>query len=172
MIKYALTKAHRCVKIPLVRARCPTLCKKEPAMQDRMSVDGFLAITNAPQLKQRKGLENLRAQRSQKRRKALQHLTFSALRQQHKSTFLKEFLKIFQNESPETPYVLRVFGTFCLTKIARNKGEIKQKTIKCGTRQKEKSLKNVVFSRLFMAERKGFEPLWGCPQTVFKTASL
>ncbi len=23
-----------------------------------------------------------------------------------------------------------------------------------------------------MAERKGFEPLWGCPQTVFKTASL
>ena len=24
----------------------------------------------------------------------------------------------------------------------------------------------------FMAERKGFEPLWGCPQTVFKTASL
>ena len=23
-----------------------------------------------------------------------------------------------------------------------------------------------------LAERKGFEPLWGCPQTVFKTASL
>ena len=23
-----------------------------------------------------------------------------------------------------------------------------------------------------MAERTGFEPLWGCPQTVFKTASL
>ena len=51
MIKYTLTKAHRCVKIPLVRARRLTLCKKEPAMQDRMSVDGFLAITNAPQLK-------------------------------------------------------------------------------------------------------------------------
>ena len=23
-----------------------------------------------------------------------------------------------------------------------------------------------------MAERMGFEPMWGCPQTVFKTASL
>ena len=28
------------------------------------------------------------------------------------------------------------------------------------------------FACVLMAERKGFEPLWGCPQTVFKTASL
>ena len=50
--------------------------------------------------------------------------------------------------------------------------EIKQKILKFGKGQKEKSLKNVVFSRLFMAEGKGFEPLWAGAQTVFKTASL
>ena len=50
--------------------------------------------------------------------------------------------------------------------------EFKPKTFKFGKWRKEKSLENVVFSRLFMAEGKGFEPLWAGAQTVFKTASL
>ena len=52
--------------------------------------------------------------------------------------------------------------------IARNKGEIKQKTIKCGTRQKEKSLKNVVFSRLFGGGEEGIRTLVGLPPNGFQ----
>ena len=53
-------------------------------------------------------------------------------------------------------------------KIARNKGEIKQKTIKCETRQKEKSLKNVVFSRLFGGGEEGIRTLVGLPPNGFQ----
>ena len=37
-----------------------------------------------------------------------------------------------------------------------------------GNYPKEKSLENVVFSRLLVAEGVGFEPTWAEAQTVFK----
>ena len=63
-------------------------------------------------------------------------------------------------------------GLFIYREIARKMREIKPKTPKSGKQQKEKSLKNVVFSRLFMAEGKGFEPLWAGAQTVFKNFAV
>ena len=63
-------------------------------------------------------------------------------------------------------------GLLFWLKFARKMREFKPKTFKFGKWRKEKSLENVVFSRLFMAEGKGFEPLWAGAQTVFKTASL
>ena len=57
-------------------------------------------------------------------------------------------------------------------KIARKMREIKPNPPKLGERQKkEKPRKRSVF-KAFMAEGKGFEPLWAGAQTVFKTASL
>ena len=46
-------------------------------------------------------------------------------------------------------------GLFIYRKIARKMREIKQKILKFGKGQKEKSLKNVVFSRLFSGGGRG-----------------
>ena len=48
--------------------------------------------------------------------------------------------------------------------------EIERKTVKSEKLRKEKSLENVVFSRLLVAEGVGFEPTWAEAQTVFKTS--
>ena len=53
-------------------------------------------------------------------------------------------------------------------KIARNKGEIKQKTIKCGTRQKrEKPRKHSVFKAFYGGE-EGIRTLVGLPPNGFQ----
>ena len=63
----------------------------------------------------------------------------------------------------------RLFGQ---PKLAVKYGSKEFREAKAKVPRKRKSLENVVFSRLFVAEGKGFEPLWAGAQTVFKTASL
>jgi hypothetical protein len=62
----------------------------------------------------------------------------------------------------------RFSGLLVCLKIARKMREFKQKPLKFGEQQKEKSLENVVFSRLFGGGGKGIRTLVGVSPNGFQ----
>ena len=90
-----------------------------------------------------------------------------------RTTQTKKISKNLPEQKSRNPLCIKGFWDFLFDeKLRETREKLSKKRSNAEPGKKEKSLENIVFSRLFMAERKGFEPLWGCPQTVFKTASL
>ena len=90
-----------------------------------------------------------------------------------RTTQTKKISKNLPEQKSRNPLCIKGFWDFLFDeKLRETREKLSKKRSNAEPGKKEKSLENIVFSRLFMAERKGFEPLWGCPQTVFKISYL